>query len=119
MGAIFKIEGRRAVVHGKTPLSAAAVLASDLRGLSFFLLTALIADGETIIDRVYDIDRAYETIEGKLKDVVAQIKRIGEISPKSGPRRMKLCEFLAGQTTTKNAASAVEKILQNTAATNR
>jgi UDP-N-acetylglucosamine 1-carboxyvinyltransferase len=82
MGANIKIEGRRAVVRGKTPLSAAAVLASDLRASASLVLAALVADGETIIDRVYHIDRGYEHIEEKLRTVGAQIKRIGEMFPK-------------------------------------
>jgi UDP-N-acetylglucosamine 1-carboxyvinyltransferase len=81
MGANIKIEGRRAVVVGKTPLSAAAVLASDLRASASLVLAALVADGETIIDRVYHIDRGYEKIEEKLKAVGAQIKRIGNMLP--------------------------------------
>ena len=82
MGANIKIEGRRAVVRGKTPLSAAAVLASDLRASASLVLAALVADGETIIDRVYHIDRGYEHIEEKLRGVGAQIRRIGEMLPK-------------------------------------
>jgi UDP-N-acetylglucosamine 1-carboxyvinyltransferase len=82
MGANIKIEGRRAIVRGKTPLSAAAVLASDLRASASLVLAALVADGETIIDRVYHIDRGYENIEEKLRGVGAQIRRIGEIFPK-------------------------------------
>ena len=82
MGANIKIEGCRAVVRGKTPLSAAAVLASDLRASASLVLAALVADGETIIDRVYHIDRGYEHIEEKLRAVGAQIRRIGEMFPK-------------------------------------
>ncbi len=82
MGANIKIEGRRAVVRGKTTLSAAAVLASDLRASASLVLAALVADGETIIDRVYHIDRGYERIEEKLRGVGAQMKRIGEMLPK-------------------------------------
>ena len=82
MGANIKIEGRRAVVRGKTPLSAAAVLASDLRASASLVLAALVADGETIIDRVYHMDRGYERIEEKLRGIGAQIKRIGEMLPK-------------------------------------
>ena len=82
MGANIRIEGRRAVVRGKTPLSAAAVLASDLRASASLVLAALVADGETIIDRVYHIDRGYERIEEKLRGVGAQMKRIGEMLPK-------------------------------------
>ncbi|HZQ25498.1 MAG TPA: UDP-N-acetylglucosamine 1-carboxyvinyltransferase [Terriglobales bacterium] len=82
MGANIKIEGRRAVVRGKTPLSAAAVLASDLRASASLVLAALVADGESIIDRVYHIDRGYEHIEEKLRAVGAQIRRIGEMFPR-------------------------------------
>jgi UDP-N-acetylglucosamine 1-carboxyvinyltransferase len=82
MGANIKIEGSRAVVRGKSQLSAAAVLASDLRASASLVLAALVADGESIIDRVYHIDRGYEHIEEKLRGVGAQIRRIGEILPK-------------------------------------
>jgi len=82
MGANIKIEGRRAIVRGGTPLSAAAVLASDLRASASLVLAALVADGETIIDRVYHLDRGYENIEEKLKAVGAEIRRVGNIFPK-------------------------------------
>ncbi|MBV8051395.1 MAG: UDP-N-acetylglucosamine 1-carboxyvinyltransferase [Acidobacteriaceae bacterium] len=82
MGANIKIEGSRAVVRGKTSLSGAAVLASDLRASASLVIAALVADGETIIDRVYHMDRGYENIEEKLRGVGAQIRRIGEILPK-------------------------------------
>ena len=85
MGANMKIDGRRAVVRGKTPLSGAAVLACDLRASASLVLAALVADGETIIDRVYHIDRGYERIEEKLKSVGAQIRRIGELLPRRTP----------------------------------
>ncbi|MDP9267047.1 MAG: UDP-N-acetylglucosamine 1-carboxyvinyltransferase [Acidobacteriota bacterium] len=85
MGANVKIEGRRAIVRGKTPLSAAAVLASDLRASASLVLAALVADGETIIDRVYHIDRGYERIEEKLRGVGAQMRRIGEMLPRKIP----------------------------------
>jgi len=81
MGANIKIEGRRAVVRGKTELSAAAVLASDLRASASLVLAALVADGETVIDRVYHIDRGYEHIEEKLRGVGAQIRRVGSMLP--------------------------------------
>jgi UDP-N-acetylglucosamine 1-carboxyvinyltransferase len=82
MGANIKIDGRRATVRGKTQLSAAAVLASDLRASASLVLAALVAQGETIIDRVYHIDRGYEHIEEKLRGVGAEIKRIGEMFPR-------------------------------------
>ena len=84
MGANIKIDGRRATVKGRTPLSAAAVLASDLRASASLVLAALVADGESIIDRVYHIDRGYENIEEKLRGVGAQMRRIGEFLPKRG-----------------------------------
>ena len=82
MGANIKIEGSRAIVRGGTPLSAAAVLASDLRASASLVLAALVADGETIIDRVYHLDRGYENIEEKLKTIGAEIRRVGNIFPK-------------------------------------
>jgi UDP-N-acetylglucosamine 1-carboxyvinyltransferase len=82
MGANIKIEGRRAVVGGRSPLSGAAVQASDLRASASLILAALVAQDETIIDRVYHIDRGYERIEEKLRAVGAQVKRIGEILPR-------------------------------------
>jgi UDP-N-acetylglucosamine 1-carboxyvinyltransferase len=82
MGANIRIEGSRATVRGRTPLSAAAVLGSDLRASASLVLAALVADGESIIDRVYHIDRGYEHIEEKLRGVGAQIRRIGEMLPK-------------------------------------
>ena len=83
MGANIKLDGRRAVVRGKTPLSGAAVQASDLRASASLVIAALVADGETIIDRVYHIDRGYERIEEKLRGVGAQIRRIGEFLPEA------------------------------------
>jgi len=82
MGADIRIEGHRAVVRGRTALSGAAVQASDLRASASLVLAALVAEGETIIDRVYHIDRGYERIEEKLRGVGAQIRRIGELLPK-------------------------------------
>jgi UDP-N-acetylglucosamine 1-carboxyvinyltransferase len=82
MGANIKIEGRRAIVRGKSTLSGAAVQASDLRASASLVLAALVAQDETIIDRVYHIDRGYERIEEKLRGVGAQVRRIGEILPK-------------------------------------
>jgi len=85
MGANIKIDGHRAVVRGKTPLSGAAVLASDLRASASLVVAALVAEGETIIDRVYHIDRGYERIEEKLRSVGAQIRRIGRLIPERAP----------------------------------
>ncbi|HZP00670.1 MAG TPA: UDP-N-acetylglucosamine 1-carboxyvinyltransferase [Terriglobia bacterium] len=78
MGADITVNGRRAVVRGRTPLSGANVQASDLRASASLVLAGLAAEGETIIDRVYHIDRGYERIEEKLTKVGARIKRISE-----------------------------------------
>ncbi|MGH9790107.1 MAG: UDP-N-acetylglucosamine 1-carboxyvinyltransferase [Candidatus Acidiferrales bacterium] len=76
MGANITIDGRRAVVHGPTPLSGARIIASDLRASASLVLAALVARGETIVDRVYHIDRGYERIEEKLCVLGARISRI-------------------------------------------
>jgi UDP-N-acetylglucosamine 1-carboxyvinyltransferase len=78
MGADITVNGRRAVVRGKTRLSGAMIQASDLRASASLVLAGLAADGETLIDRVYHIDRGYERIEEKLTQVGARIKRISE-----------------------------------------
>lgn len=75
MGANIRIEGRQAIVAGATPLTGAPVMASDLRASASLVLAALAARGETIIDRVYHIDRGYENIEGKLAGCGAKIFR--------------------------------------------
>jgi UDP-N-acetylglucosamine 1-carboxyvinyltransferase len=76
MGANISIEGRRAVVHGPATLSGSQVIASDLRASASLVLAALVARGETLIDRVYHIDRGYERIEEKLAAVGASIRRV-------------------------------------------
>src|SRR5271165_4718072 len=79
MGANIKVEGRTATVRGSAKLSAAAVMCSDLRASASLVLAALVADGESILDRVYHMDRGYERIEEKLIGVGAQIQRMGNI----------------------------------------
>ena len=76
MGANIQISGNMATVFGKTALSGAPVQASDLRASASLVLAALCASGETLIDRVYHIDRGYETIVKKLNSVGARIERI-------------------------------------------
>jgi UDP-N-acetylglucosamine 1-carboxyvinyltransferase len=75
MGANIRLEGRQAIVAGKSNLSGAGVIASDLRASASLVLAAMVAKGETVIDRVYHIDRGYEKIEAKLSKVGAQIRR--------------------------------------------
>ena len=75
MGASISIEDRRAVVRGPSPLTGATVIASDLRASASLVLAGLVAKGETLIDRVYHIDRGYEDIVGKLQALGARIER--------------------------------------------
>jgi len=79
MGANIKVDGRTATVRGASRLSAAAVMCSDLRASASLVLAAMVADGETILDRVYHMDRGYERIEEKLRGVGAQIRRMGNV----------------------------------------
>jgi UDP-N-acetylglucosamine 1-carboxyvinyltransferase len=76
MGANIRIDGSRAIVTGRTRLSGATVIASDLRASASLVLAALVAEGSTLIDRVYHLDRGYEKIEEKLQSVGAEIERI-------------------------------------------
>ena len=79
MGANIKVDGNTATVRGPAPLSSAAVMCSDLRASASLVLAALVADGESVIDRVYHMDRGYEHIEDKLRSVGAQIQRLGNV----------------------------------------
>ena len=76
MGADITIDGRQALVKGGKPLSGAKVLASDLRASASLILAALVANGETRIDRVYHLDRGYYHIEEKLARLGANIERV-------------------------------------------
>jgi UDP-N-acetylglucosamine 1-carboxyvinyltransferase len=79
MGANITVEGRTATVRGPSKLESAAVMCSDLRASASLVLAALVADGETILDRVYHLDRGYEHFEEKLRNVGAQIRRMGNV----------------------------------------
>ena len=76
MGADVKIEGARAIVKGPTRLSGANVIASDLRASASLVLAGLVAEGETVIDRVYHLDRGYERLDERLSAVGASIERL-------------------------------------------
>ena len=76
MGANIRIEGARAIVTGKTRLTGANVIASDLRASASLIIAALAGEGFTVIDRVYHLDRGYEKIEEKLRAAGAQIERL-------------------------------------------
>ena len=79
MGANITVQGRTATVRGKSELQSTAVMCSDLRASASLVLAALVADGESILDRVYHMDRGYERIEEKLRGVGAQIRRMGDV----------------------------------------
>ncbi len=79
MGANIAVDGRTATVRGRAQLSSAAVMCSDLRASASLVLAALVAEGESILDRVYHMDRGYERIEEKLRGVGAQIRRMGNV----------------------------------------
>ena len=76
MNANIEISGNTAIVHGKTHLKGAPVQASDLRASASLVIAALCAEGETLVDRVYHIDRGYENIVKKLRSVGADIQRV-------------------------------------------
>ena len=78
MGAKIKVEGHNALVTGPGSLSAAEVMATDLRASASLVLAALIADGESTIRRIYHLDRGYDDLAGKLKMLGAQIQRISQ-----------------------------------------
>jgi len=86
MGANIKVDGRAATVRGPAKLSAAAIMCSDLRASASLVLAALVADGESILDRVYHIDRGYERIVEKLAGVGAEIHRMGNVFAPRGEK---------------------------------
>lgn len=78
MGANIRIEGRQAIVAGEHELTGAAVMGSDLRASAALVLAAMAAKGDTLVDRVYHMDRGYERLEHKLNQVGARIERVRE-----------------------------------------
>ena len=76
LGADIRVDGHTAVVRGVEKLSGAPVMATDLRASASLILAGLVAEGETIIDRIYHLDRGYENIEAKLSGLGASIRRI-------------------------------------------
>lgn len=76
MGASIRLEGNTAISTGVTRLEGAPVMATDLRASASLVLAGLVADGETVIDRIYHIDRGYERIEEKLAQLGADIRRV-------------------------------------------
>jgi UDP-N-acetylglucosamine 1-carboxyvinyltransferase len=76
MGANIKIDGNRALIEGVEKFESAEVMASDLRAGASLVIAGLYAEGETIVTRIYHIDRGYEALEDKLVKLGAHIERI-------------------------------------------
>jgi UDP-N-acetylglucosamine 1-carboxyvinyltransferase len=76
LGASITIDGNTALVSGVEQLSGAKVMATDLRASASLVIAAMCADGETLIDRIYHLDRGYDRMEAKLTAVGAKVSRI-------------------------------------------
>ena len=76
MGAKIKIKNKTAIIKGPTKLNGAEVMATDLRASVSLVLAGLVADNKTIINRIYHLDRGYESLENKLRKCKAEIKRV-------------------------------------------
>lgn len=76
LGAHIQIDGKVAVVEGVPQLSGATVMATDLRASASLVIAGLVADGETVVDRIYHLDRGYDQMESKLRGIGADIERI-------------------------------------------
>ena len=76
LGAKIEVDGHTAVVHGVGRLSGAGVMATDLRASASLVIAGLVADGETVIERIYHLDRGYDQMEAKLRGIGADIERV-------------------------------------------
>ena len=76
MGADIRLEGNTAIISGVEKLTAAPVMATDLRASASLVLAGLVAEGDTEVNRIYHIDRGYERIEEKLLQLGANIRRV-------------------------------------------
>jgi UDP-N-acetylglucosamine 1-carboxyvinyltransferase len=76
LGAKIEVDGHTAVVHGVEQLSGATVMATDLRASASLVIAGLVADGETVVERIYHLDRGYDQMETKLRGIGADIERI-------------------------------------------
>jgi UDP-N-acetylglucosamine 1-carboxyvinyltransferase len=76
LGANIEVDGHTAIVHGVERLSGATVMATDLRASASLVIAGLVADGDTVVDRIYHLDRGYDDIEAKLRGVGADIERV-------------------------------------------
>jgi UDP-N-acetylglucosamine 1-carboxyvinyltransferase len=76
LGAKIEVDGHTAVVHGVPQLSGATVMATDLRASASLVIAGLVAEGQTLVDRIYHLDRGYDRMEAKLRAVGADIERV-------------------------------------------
>jgi len=76
LGAKIEVEGHTALVHGVEKLSGATVMATDLRASASLVIAGLVAEGETVVDRIYHLDRGYDQMEAKLRGIGADIERV-------------------------------------------
>jgi len=76
LGARIEVDGHTAVVHGVPRLSGATIMATDLRASASLVIAGLVAEGETLVDRIYHLDRGYDRMEAKLRAVGADIERV-------------------------------------------
>jgi UDP-N-acetylglucosamine 1-carboxyvinyltransferase len=76
LGANIEVEGNTAIVRGVQGLSGASVMATDLRASACLVVAGLVAEGDTLVDRIYHLDRGYECIEEKLSQLGARIRRV-------------------------------------------
>ena len=76
LGADIRVDGRTAIIRGVERLTGAPIMATDLRASASLVLAGLVAQGETVVDRIYHIDRGYENIEEKLGGLGARIRRL-------------------------------------------
>jgi UDP-N-acetylglucosamine 1-carboxyvinyltransferase len=76
LGAKIEVDGHTAVMTGVERLSGATVMATDLRASASLVIAGLVADGETVVDRIYHLDRGYDQMEAKLRGIGADIERV-------------------------------------------
>jgi UDP-N-acetylglucosamine 1-carboxyvinyltransferase len=86
LGADIHLEGNKAICQGVEKLTGAPVMATDLRASASLVLAGLVAHGETVVDRIYHIDRGYECIEEKLTQLGAKIRRVNASSRPNNKR---------------------------------
>ena len=80
MGADIQVDGHTAIIRGVEEFNAAPVMATDLRASMSLVMAAAAAEGETLIDRIYHIDRGYENVEEKLRGLGVNIERVNPVT---------------------------------------